>query len=273
MTYVIFKYAVFDIIEKSSYKMAQNRIVRAFGLQTCRCPVQKENTMRLHFLQHVPFEDLGIIFAWAKDKKISVSRTAFFLDETLPDINTFDLLVVMGGPMGVYDEDKYDWLKSEKEFIKKTIIEDKAVLGICLGAQLIAGALGAKVYKNSNKEIGWFPVRKDTKSDSKNTGVFPDEFFAFHWHGDTFDIPERAIPLGASAACKNQGFMYGNRVMALQFHLETTQTGIGNLIKNCGDELIKGPFIQQAEKIREGYKYIPESNLLMYNALDFFISP
>jgi len=221
----------------------------------------------------VPFEELGIIFECAKDKNILVSRTAFFLDEALPDINSFDLLVVMGGPMGVYDEDKYNWLKSEKEFIKESIFSRKAVLGICLGAQLIAWALGAKVYKNSNKEIGWFPVRKNTKSDSKYTGIFPDQFYAFHWHEDTFDIPKGATPIGESDACKNQGFIYKERVMALQFHLESTQTGIESLIKNCGDELIKGPFIQQAEKLREDYKYIPESNLLMYNALDFLISP
>lgn len=204
--------------------------------------------MKLHFLQHVPFEGLGIISEWVKDKKIPVSRTAFFLDEELPDINSFDLLVVMGGPMGVYDEDKYDWLKPEKEFINESILAGKAVLGICLGAQLVAGVLGAKVYKNSNKEIGWFPVRKNTKSDSKSASVLPDEFFAFHWHGDTFDLPEEAICIGESDICKNQGFMYGDRVMALQFHLETTQTGIENLIKNCGDELVQRPFIQQTEK-------------------------
>ncbi len=229
--------------------------------------------MRLHFLQHVPFEGLGIIAEWAKDKNTPICRTAFFLDETLPDINSFDLLVVMGGPMGVYDEDEYRWLTPEKEFINKAILTGKAVLGICLGAQMIAAALGAKVYKNSNKEIGWFPVRKNTKSDSKGASLFPDEFFAFHWHGDTFDIPEGAIRLGESGACKNQGFIYKERVMALQFHLESTQTGIGDLIRNCGNELVSGPFIQQPDKIRQGNKYIPESNLLMYNALDFLISP
>jgi GMP synthase-like glutamine amidotransferase len=229
--------------------------------------------MKLHFLQHVPFEGLGIIADWAKDKKIPISRTAFFLNEALPDITSFDLLVVMGGPMGVYYEDKYNWLKPEKELIKKSIFAGRAVLGICLGAQLIAGALGAMVYKNSNKEIGWFPVRRDNKLTGPIAQCFPDEFFAFHWHGDTFDIPEGAIRIGASDACKNQGFIFDKRVMALQFHLETTQTGIENLIKNCGDELIKGPFIQQAEEIREGYKFIPESNRLMYNALDFLALP
>jgi GMP synthase-like glutamine amidotransferase len=190
----------------------------------------------------------------------------------LPDINTFDFLVVMGGPMGVYDEDKYTWLTPEKEFIKKSILAGKAVLGICLGAQLIAGVLGVKVYKNSNKEIGWFPVRKNTKSEAKDTRLFPDDFLAFHWHGDTFDIPEGATRIGESDACKNQGFIYEKRLMALQFHLDTTQSGIENLIKNCGNELISGPYIQQADKIRQGNKYIPESNWLMYNALDYLIS-
>jgi GMP synthase-like glutamine amidotransferase len=225
--------------------------------------------MRLHFLQHVPFEDLGIIATWAEEKNILVSRTAFYLNEELPVVDSFDLLVVMGGPMGVHDEDKYGWLKTEKEFIKESIHKKKVVLGICLGAQLIAGVLGAKVYKNPAREIGWFSVRKNTKSESKDTGLFPDEFYAFHWHGDTFDIPEGSIPIGESGACKNQGFIYKKRVIALQFHLESTQAGIENLIKNCADELVSAPFIQQAEKIRGGYKFIPESNRLMYKTLDY----
>jgi GMP synthase-like glutamine amidotransferase len=142
------------------------------------------------------------------------------------------------------------------------------VLGIWLGAQLIAGVLGA-----SNKEIGWFPAIKDKKLDADEVNIFPDDFLAFHRHEDTFDIPEGSTRIGESDACKNQGFIYGKKVLALQFHLETTQTGIENLIKNCGDELISGPYIRQADKIRKGNKYIPESNWLMYNALDYLISP
>jgi GMP synthase-like glutamine amidotransferase len=228
--------------------------------------------MKLHFLQHVPFEDLGIISVWARENNIPVSRTAFHLDEKLPPINSFDLLVIMGGPMGVYDEDIYGWLRHEKEFINESIHKKKLMLGICLGAQLIAGVLGAKVYKNSHKEIGWFPVKKGNRYGAVEEYIFPDNYTAFHWHGDTFDIPEGTIPIGESDACKNQGFIYEERVMALQFHLETTQEGIENLIKNCGDELIPGPYIQQAAKIRQGNKNIPESNRLMYSVLDYLIS-
>jgi GMP synthase-like glutamine amidotransferase len=229
--------------------------------------------MKLHFLQHVPFEDLGIIATWAEEKNIPVSRTAFYLNEKLPPMDSFDLLVVMGGPMGVYDEDKYGWLRSEKEFISESIHAKKTVLGICLGAQLIAEALGAKVYKNQASEIGWFPVTTDKKHRINKWNVFPDKYVAFHWHGDTFDIPEGAIRIGKSDACKNQGFIYDERVMALQFHLETTRSGVENLIDNCGDELVPEPYIQEAAKIKEGYKFIPESNYLMYNILDFLISP
>jgi GMP synthase-like glutamine amidotransferase len=228
--------------------------------------------MKLHFLQHVPFEDLGIIATWAEEKNIPVSRTAFYLDEKLLKMDSFDLLVVMGGPMGVYDEDKYSWLSHEKEFIRESIERKKSILGVCLGAQLIASALGAEVYRNMHKEIGWFQVIKDKTSGTTVENIFPDKYMAFHWHGDTFDIPEGAIPIGASDACKNQGFIYGENVMALQYHLETTLLGIENLIKNCGDELVSGPYTQQAVKLRQGIENIRESNRLMYKVLDYFIS-
>jgi GMP synthase-like glutamine amidotransferase len=228
--------------------------------------------MKLHFLQHVSFEDLGIIAEWAKEKNMPVSRTAFYLDEEIPSMDSFDLLVVMGGPMGVYDEDKFSWLSHEKEFIRESIDRKKPILGICLGAQLIASVLGAEVYRNMDKEIGWFQVIKDKTSGTTGEHIFPDKYMAFHWHGDTFDIPEGAIRIGLSDACKNQGFIYGENVMALQYHLETTRPGIENLIKNCGDELVSGPYIQQAVDIREGYDSIPESNHLMYKVVDYLIS-
>ena len=114
--------------------------------------------MRLHFLQHVPFEDLAGIFSWVKEKGHSISGTLFFEDNKLPGLDEFDWLIVLGGPMGVYEEDKYPWLGEEKKFIKDAISADKIILGICLGAQIIADVLGGKVYRNKVKEIGWYPV-------------------------------------------------------------------------------------------------------------------
>ncbi len=186
--------------------------------------------MKLHYLQHVPFEGLGIIENWAVSNGFEISCTRLFADEKLPDIGSFDWLVVMGGPMGIYDHEAHPWLMAEKQLIKNTIDAGKTVLGICLGAQLIADVLGAKVYPGPQKEIGWFPLQGSNP-------LLPETLTAFHWHGDTFEIPKGATHLASSAACKNQGFIYNGRVVGLQFHLETTPQSMEALIENCGDEL------------------------------------
>ncbi|MCG8378009.1 MAG: type 1 glutamine amidotransferase, partial [Proteobacteria bacterium] len=112
--------------------------------------------MNIHFLQHVPFEGLGSIENYINEKSHHLSCSRLYLDQELPSVNDLDWLFVMGGPMGIYDEDQYPWLDREKKFIKQCIDSGKIVLGFCLGAQLIADVLGAKVYKNQYREIGWF---------------------------------------------------------------------------------------------------------------------
>jgi len=139
--------------------------------------------MKLHWLQHVPFEGLGIIEEWAETNSFEFSCTRLHADEQLPRIGSFDWLVVMGGPMGIYDHEEHPWLVAEKRFIKNAIDAGKTVLGICLGAQLIADVLGAKVYAGPQKEIGWFPIRRAEGAPE----IIPEELTAFHWHGDTFD--------------------------------------------------------------------------------------
>lgn len=201
--------------------------------------------MRIHYLQHVPFEGLGSIERWAHENHHPVSLTRFFQGEPLPKIDNIDCLIIMGGPMGVHDEGLYPWLVEEKRFIGEAVESGKAVIGICLGAQLIADVLGACVFRNSHKEIGWFPI--EMTRESLTTPIFsgfPQQFEAFHWHGDTFDLPAGAIRIARSAACDNQGFMYGERVIALQFHLETTTAGAELLIKQCASEIVDAPFIQ-----------------------------
>jgi len=193
----------------------------------------KNPAMKLHYLQHVPFEGLGIIEDWAKTQDAEISCTRLFAGEQLPDIGSFDWLVVMGGPMGIYDHKEHPWLIAEKEFIKAAIDTGKTVLGICLGAQLIADVLGAKVYPGSQKEIGWFPIQRSEGAPE----LLPATLTAFHWHGDTFELPAGATRLASSEACKNQGFIYNDRVVALQFHLETTPESMEALIENCAEEL------------------------------------
>jgi len=225
--------------------------------------------MRLHYLQHVSFEDMATIEAWAKNKGHFISRTLLFGGETPPDPEEFDWLVIMGGPMNIYEDEKYPWLREEKRFIKTTIEEGKIVLGICLGAQLIADVLGGKVRKNKEREIGWHPVSLTPEAKRSDIfGVLPEKFVALQWHGDTFDIPPEATWMATSDACKNQAFQLG-KAIGLQFHLEASMDSIEDLIKNCSDELVGGgDYVQSEEEILAHVDVIPEMNGLMARFLD-----
>jgi GMP synthase-like glutamine amidotransferase len=228
--------------------------------------------MKIHCIQHVKFETMGTIVEWIAEKNHSLSTTHLYDNPKFPAMDDFDLLVIMGGPMNIYEYEKYPWLRDEKGFIKDAISAGKAVLGICLGAQLVADVLRAKVLKNKHKEIGWFPVFTIGQEISENSLLngIPERLIAFHWHGDTFDLPEGAVRLFESEACKNQGFVYENRVIGLQFHLEMSNRTIGNVIENCRDELIEGTYIQSEEEMLDKDSFLTESKLLMFRLLDNF---
>lgn len=223
-------------------------------------------TLRIHYLQHVPFEGLGCIADWISAKGHSLSSTKFFENNQLPELTDFDWLIVMGGPMGVYDEEKYDWLSGEKKFIRLAIQSGKTVIGICLGAQLIATSLGADVYPNSEKEIGWFPIYP--APEDQLLGENNDPFPLFHWHGDTFDLPSGAFRLASSEACVNQAFIYKEKVVGLQFHLEVTEKSLNEMITFCGNELVKGKYIQSAEMMLNNVQFIGELNSRMFHLLN-----
>ncbi len=205
--------------------------------------------MNAHYFQHVPFEDLGCIRPCLTGHGYSITRTRFFESTVLPDPDEVDLLIILGGPMSVHDEDALPWLVEEKRFIAEMIASGKPVLGICLGAQLIADVMGARVYQNSSPEIGWFPVRALPEEGNANFG-FPASVNVFSWHGETFDLPRGAIHLAASEACENQAFQLGRSVIGLQFHLETTPQAAQDLVTHCRHELVPGlPFVQTEEQI------------------------
>lgn len=212
--------------------------------------------MKIHWLQHVPFEGLGCIGPWLAENGHAVSFTQLWAGDKLPEDGSVDGLVVMGGPMGVYDEAVYPWLTAEKAFIKEIIKQDKPVLGICLGAQLIAEVLGAKVSKNDQREIGFFPLTGDGT-------ILPKNFTAFHWHGDTFGIPDGATHLASSAATENQAFIYKGNVLGLQPHLETTEASLLSLYENAKDEIAEAPFIQSLEQIKPFLLSLAPANALM----------
>lgn len=207
--------------------------------------------MNIHYFKHVPFEGLGSLDDWTHLPGNNVTATKFYEDFKLPFVDICDLLIVMGGPMGVYDEDEFPWLAEEKKFIEKAIAKGKKVVGICLGAQLVAEVLGAKVYKNAHKEIGWMPVEL-TEEGKKHRffGHLPTQYTTFHWHGDTFDLPPGAIHLAKSQACTHQAFVYNDQVIGLQYHMEVTADTINALYAQCANEITEAPFIQREEQIK-----------------------
>ncbi len=234
--------------------------------------------LRIHHLQHVPFESIGLIKNWMHENDVEHTATYLYNDEELPDVSAFDCLIIMGGPMSVHDEDEFKWLKAEKELIKNAIAANKTVIGICLGAQLIASVLGANVYKNKEKEIGFFPLSNVILSETKNFGKanklqdLLHNQTVFHWHGETFELPSTAICLASSEACLQQAFLYKEKVLGLQFHLEMDEVAIESIIENCRAELTESKFIQSEETIRqEMKKHIPENKKLLFELLDGFL--
>jgi GMP synthase - Glutamine amidotransferase domain len=174
----------------------------------------------------------------------------------LPSTDSWDWLVILGGPMSVHDEDAYSWLSEEKQYIARAIHEGKTMIGICLGSQLIAECLGADVYPNKQKEIGWFKLQWLLDNEHPDTVLssFPDEMTVFHWHGETYDLPNGARRLASSQACFNQAFIYGDHVYGFQFHLEMTEENIRKIVENCGSELAAGPYIQTADKLLNSHE-------------------
>ncbi len=225
--------------------------------------------MRVHYLQHVPFEGVGSMAGYFKSKGHVLSSTQLYEGQALPDPQSIDFLIVMGGPMGVHDDLQYPWMKKEKEFIRECKDQESIVLGICLGAQLIAHVLGAKVYKNKDREIGWFSlILRDEIEDTIFKDVFASGMEVFHWHGDTFDIPESATPIASSPACRNQGFIIDNRIVGFQFHLETTPESAEALIENCGHELDGSAFVQSAKELMADNKRFLRINEVMTAVLE-----
>jgi GMP synthase-like glutamine amidotransferase len=227
--------------------------------------------MRAHYFQHVPFEGLGSIEPWLEAAGYEITNTRFFESAELPDIKIMDLLIVMGGPMSVNDEDKFPWLVPEKKFICEAIHSGKLVLGICLGAQLIASAAGASVYQNHTKEIGWFPIY-GIPSDDSSIFRFPPSLKVFHWHGETFDLPSGATLLAKSDGCENQAFQIGKSVIGLQYHLETTPEAAQEMVSHCRDELVEAKYIQTEEEILSANPEMYQSmNQLMDSILSFLL--
>jgi len=234
--------------------------------------------VKIHCLQHLKNETLGNIGTWVSLKGHSLTKTLLYEKPAFPEPEEFDMLLIMGGTMSVYQEKEFPWLKLEKDFVRKIIDTGKPVLGSCFGAQMIAEVLGGKVTRNGFKEIGWHRVKALAEENLNKgggtisalpSGLFP-EFTAFMWHGDTFQIPAGAVRLFESEACPNQGFIYRGNIIGLQFHPEADRQWIGNLIEDSGHELVEGKYIQPEEEILRHEYLLEASHSIAFSLMDWF---
>jgi GMP synthase-like glutamine amidotransferase len=241
-----------------------------FGLRSFLHPeadaAKQPADMRIHSLEHQSAEGPGKILDWAKARGHAVTNTALYANETPPALDAFDLLVVMGGGMNIYQHRDHPWLVSEKEFLRRAIDAGKPILGICLGAQLLADVLGAKVYQNPEKEIGWFPVEITDRSAPLSS--FPARMNVMHWHGDTFDLPAGARLVAESAGCPRQAFVFGDRVVGLQFHLEMGPVQVADLANVSMEELVPARYVQSPAELTETPADLEESHQALFALLD-----
>ncbi len=229
--------------------------------------------MHIHVIEHVPFEGPGTIAEWALERGHSMTR-GLALADAFPPLFATDMLVVMGGPMGALDDDKHPWLTAEKRFVASAVEAGHLVLGVCLGAQIIADVIGARVHRNHEREIGWYPVRLTEHGavDPVFAG-FPEALVVGHWHGDTFDLPDSMLSALSSEACANQAFSaLGGRIVGLQFHLEWTQDSVHTMTLECADELDGGRYVMTAPDILEAAPdYLGPCRDALFSLLDAMV--
>jgi GMP synthase-like glutamine amidotransferase len=222
--------------------------------------------MRIHSLEHQPEEGPAKIAAWAAARGHPIARTALYAGEPPPALEDFDLLVIMGGGMNIYQHRDHPWLVAEKEFLRRAIDAGKPILGICLGAQLLADVLGGKVWQNAEKEIGWWPVELTDRAAPFT--AFPEKMTVMHWHGDTFTLPPGARRVAQSAGCAEQGFVWGGRVVGLQFHLEMGAVNVADLVNVAAEDLTPGRYVQSAAQLLETPADLPAAHAALDALLD-----
>ena len=203
-------------------------------------------TLSVLVLQHDPHDGPGYLGEALLRRGASLTIVRLDEGEAVPDISAYDMVLVMGGTMNVYQEDKYPWLKGETAAIRRAVEEDKAVLGVCLGGQLLAKAMDASVHVGAATEIGLIPIAltEGGKVDPLFEGL--SQLEAVEWHDDTFDIPTGAVALACSEGCANQAFRFGQRAYGLQFHPEVSPKMLAEWIKASGETSSDKSSFQQA---------------------------
>jgi GMP synthase (glutamine-hydrolysing) len=228
--------------------------------------------MKFGVLQHEACEGPGEIGKWAEAHGHAVEVHHLYRGDPVPALAAFDHLVVMGGEMNIYQYRLHPWLKPERELIAATMAAGRRVVGICLGSQLIADALGSRVTQNPVYEIGWFPVRFTPEAHGRYPAL-PASATVLHWHGDTYEMPKGATRLAFSEACPEQGFVIEKKCLALQFHLEMDPDLVRSTVKSSSpyDRWPKGPWVQPPDAILQDAETHAEKNrLFLYGLLDAF---
>jgi GMP synthase (glutamine-hydrolysing) len=193
---------------------------------------------KIWVMQHHPVENLGSIAEALEGAALAWQYVRIFEGQPVPkDMKGAGGLILMGGSQGVNEAEQHPYLKEEMRLIESALKDDRPVLGICLGSQLLAAALGAKVYKGARREIGWYPVRltDQAKDDRLLTGT-PGQFMAFHWHGDIFDLPRDSVTLASSELTPIQAFRHGDKTYGFLCHLEVTETSVRAMVREFTDE-------------------------------------
>jgi len=206
--------------------------------------------MRIHFILHAAFEKPGYIDTWITGNGYTSTATSLYKGEQLPSDDSYDFLIMMGGPQSPTDLEKFPYLKDEIEFTRKAIANNKSILGICLGAQIIGEAFNAKTERSPHKEIGVHPV--SLTSDGAKDSIFkhfPKQFEVMHWHNDMPGISDGAIIIAESLGCPRQVVKYADKIYGLQCHFEMTQELVEEMLSHCKDDLQPSLYTQSPEKM------------------------
>lgn len=208
--------------------------------------------LRISVLVHGPGSRPDGIVDWALERGHAVDVRYLFRGDELPKLDEFDWLISTGGPMNCHQDETYPFLAAESQLIAQAISADKGVLGLCLGAQLMARALNTRVRPNDHWEVGWHQVEVEDPSLGKTS------LMAFQWHQDTFELPKGALLVATNAATRNQAFRLSNRIVGIQFHPEA----IHEWVRECSvdPEYPEGPFVQTRSEIVQGLIHLPAMN-------------